>query len=371
MPDISINIPIRQEDAEDVLNAFAFSYNYPETINIGNDVYAPNPLSKEQFVQQCCVNFMLNITKNYMIKVEEIAARSAATELAATRAAEVTAWFDNNRLDSIGGIAIYQNFPQIQNSSYNLNQGSSVTFDLQATDPDNLPLTFTITQQPAGGLISGTLPEVIYTPYEYFSGGDTIKYKANNGTKNSLEGTISLVVNGKPIASSQSISTNMNEAVSITLSGLDPENAVITYTISDNPTNGILSGIAPDLTYTPNQDVHGSDSFTFTVNDGVLTSDEGIITITINGKPLALSQSMSTVINTPVLINLSGTDPENDQLQYNIIDIPNSGSLSGSAPSITYTPNTDYIGFDSFTFTVNDGNLISDPATISITISEN
>lgn len=282
MPDISINIPIRQEDADDVLNAFASAYNYPETINIGNDVYAPNPISKEQFVQQCCVNFMLNVTKNYMIKIEEIAARAAATEAAATRAAEVTAWFDNNRLDSIGGIAIYQHFPQIQDATYNLNQGTFTTFDLTATDPDNLPLTFVITQQPTSGTITGTLPEVIYTPYEYFSGQDTIKFKANNGTKNSLEGTITFVVNGKPIAESQSVFTDINQSVNIILNGIDPENQNLQYNIVSNPTLGSLSGAAPNLIYTPDQNAQGFDSFTFKVNDGLLDSEIATISITIN-----------------------------------------------------------------------------------------
>lgn len=282
MPDISINIPIRQEDADDVLNAFASAYNYPETINIGNDVYAPNPISKEQFVQQCCVNFMLNVTKNYMIKIEEIAARAAATEAAATRAAEVTAWFDNNRLDSIGGIEIYQHFPQIQDATYNLNQGTSTTFDLTATDPDNLPLTFVITQQPTSGTITGTLPEVIYTPYEYFSGQDTIKFKANNGTKNSLEGTITFIVNGKPIAESQSVFTDINQSVNIILNGIDPENQNLQYNIISNPILGSLSGVAPNLIYTPDQNAQGFDSFTFKVNDGLLDSEIATISITIN-----------------------------------------------------------------------------------------
>jgi hypothetical protein len=282
MPDISINIPIRQEDADDVLNAFASAYNYPETINIGNDVYAPNPISKEQFVQQCCVNFMLNVTKNYMIKIEEIAARAAATEAAATRAAEVTAWFDNNRLDSIGGIEIYQHFPQIQDATYNLNQGTSTTFDLTATDPDNLPLTFAITQQPTGGTITGTLPEVIYTPYEYFSGQDLIKFKANNGTKNSLEGTITFIVNGKPIAESQSVFTDINQSVNIILNAIDPENQNLQYNIISNPILGSLSGVAPNLIYTPDQNAQGFDSFTFKVNDGLLDSEIATISITIN-----------------------------------------------------------------------------------------
>ena len=63
MSDFTINVPIREADGEDVKNAFATAYGYTDTINAGNGVLVPNPITKEQFVQQCCINFMLNITK--------------------------------------------------------------------------------------------------------------------------------------------------------------------------------------------------------------------------------------------------------------------------------------------------------------------
>ena len=40
-----------------------------DSINAGNGVLVPNPITKEQFVQQCCINFMLNITKNYLLSL--------------------------------------------------------------------------------------------------------------------------------------------------------------------------------------------------------------------------------------------------------------------------------------------------------------
>lgn len=281
MPDFTINIPIRQEDSEDVQNAFAKAYGYSDMILAGNGVFIPNPITKEQFVQQCCVNFMLNVTKNYMIKSEEISASQAASSLAAIRAAEVTQWFDNNRLQAIGGEAIYQHFPQVSNASYNLNQDSAITFTLSATDPDNLPLTFFITQQPVGGSISGTLPEVIYTPYAGYNGADIIKFKANNGTKNSLEGTIDIAINGKPIAQSQTLITNINTNINVDLLCLDPESSNLLYLITSQPSLGNLSGTAPNLVYTPNVDAVGVDSFTFNCSDGNLTSDEATVTIAI------------------------------------------------------------------------------------------
>ena len=279
MSDFTINVPIRQDDAEDVKNAFASAYGYTDTITAGNGVLVPNPMTKEQFVQQCCINFMLNITKNYLVKVEEISATNAAVAAVTERTAEVTQWFDSARLESIGGEAIYQQFPQITDVEYHLNQDTTYDFTLTGTDPDNLPLTFTITKNPILGVISGSSPDFTYTPYENLSGIDTIKFKANNGTKNSLEGTVTFKINGAPAAISSSFDTTSDTNVNITLIGIDPNDDTLTYTVLSQPTLGVLSGTAPDLIYAPGG-VAGTDSFTFKVSDGQLES--AVATVTIN-----------------------------------------------------------------------------------------
>lgn len=280
MSDFTINVPIREEDAEDVKNAFASAYGYTDTINAGNGVLVANPITKEQFVQQCCINFMLNITKNYLVKVEEIAATNAAVAAVAVRTEEVTQWFDSARLESIGGIAVYQQFPQISDVEYSFNQNTSCEFTLTGTDPDNLPLTFEITTNPTMGVLSGTNPEFTYIPYENISGTDLLKFKANNGTKNSLEGTITFKINGVPFAASLLVDTTSDTNVNITLVGVDPENDDLTYTVLSQPTLGVLSGTAPDLVYAPGG-VSGTDSFTFKVSDGQLESAEATVTINI------------------------------------------------------------------------------------------
>jgi hypothetical protein len=67
-------------------------------------------------------------------------------------------------------------------------------------------------------------------------------------------------------------------------------------------------------------------------------------------------------------LTLTGTDPDGDALTYAIVDQPTHGTLSGTAPEVTYTPDAGYTGADSFTFTVSDGEFTSDPATISIDV---
>jgi serine protease AprX len=87
-----------------------------------------------------------------------------------------------------------------------------------------------------------------------------------------------------------------------------------------------------------------------------------------NTPPVALGQSVSGPKNSPIGILLSASDAENDPLTYAVVQSPAHGALSGVAPALTYTPATDYVGSDSFTFTASDGIAASEPATVSITI---
>lgn len=85
-------------------------------------------------------------------------------------------------------------------------------------------------------------------------------------------------------------------------------------------------------------------------------------------KPIANDQNLTTPEDDPLSsIILSGSDPDNDPLFY-VTGTPAHGTLTGTPPVMTYTPAKDYVGPDSFTFTVSDGALTSDPATISITV---
>ena len=74
----TINVPIRDVDSADVKNAFASAYGYRETIDLGNGILEPNPVSKEQFVTSCCTQFLLSILKAYTVESAEAQARNEA-----------------------------------------------------------------------------------------------------------------------------------------------------------------------------------------------------------------------------------------------------------------------------------------------------
>ena len=86
----------------------------------------------------------------------------------------------------------------------------------------------------------------------------------------------------------------------------------------------------------------------------------------VNAVPQAESQNLTTAFETAISVNLLATDADNDPLSYSITTQPTLGSLSGTAPNLTYIPFANATGADSFTYLVNDGIADSVIATVVI-----
>lgn len=88
--------------------------------------------------------------------------------------------------------------------------------------------------------------------------------------------------NNPPIALPQSVTVNQDNNLPITLAATDADNDPLTYSIINQPTNGTLTGTAPNVVYHPNLHFSGADSFTFKANDGHVDSAPAQISITVN-----------------------------------------------------------------------------------------
>ncbi|MEI6607473.1 MAG: Ig-like domain-containing protein, partial [Verrucomicrobiota bacterium] len=246
---------------------------------------------------------------------------------------------------------------------------------LVGTDAEGSALTYTVVAQPAHGTLSGTEPNVTYTPTASYNGADSFTFKVNDGSLDSTVATVTITVtagNSAPVATAQSVTTAEDTAKAITLAGTDVDLDALTYAIVSTPAHGTLSGTAPNVTYTPTANYNGPDSFTFKVNDGSLDSAVATVTITVtavNDAPVAIAQSVTTAQDTAKAITLAGTDVDLNALTYAIVSSPAHGTLSGTAPNVTYTPTTSYNGADSFTFKVNDGTVDSAVATVTLTVT--
>ena len=186
------------------------------------------------------------------------------------------------------------------------------------------------------------------------------------------------ILNTAPVAEAQGVTTPEDTPQAIVLSGSDLDGDQISYGLVGWPTNGSLSGfdaLTGDVIYTPATNYVGGDSFTFLVNDGQVDSAVATVSITVtpvNDPPMAEDQSVSTAEDTARAIELSGSDLDGDQISYGLVGWPTNGSLSGFdalTGDVIYTPATNYVGGDSFTFLVNDGQVDSAVATVSITVT--
>ena len=191
------------------------------------------------------------------------------------------------------------------------------------------------------------------------------------GTNTAMGSIIVNAVNHAPVASNQSVTTDEDVAKLISLNATDVDGNTLNYSIVTPPSHGTLTGAAPNVTYTPSLYYNGSDSFTFKANDGTVDSNTATVSITItpvNHAPIAIDQSISTVEYAAKEITLSATDVDGNTLTFLVVTQPTHGSLTGTAPNVTYTPALFYHGPDSFTFSANDGTVDSNIATVSINV---
>ena len=264
-------------------------------------------------------------------------------------------------------VAIPQNLSTAKDTPLNIT--------LSGEDIDGDPLTFYVTEAPLHGTLSGTAPDLIYTPEDGYVGMDVFTFVVYDVEYWDDSAQVNINVydtgNSAPVADPLDLSLREDIPREIFLSGSDPDGDLLTFAIDSQPEHGTLSGQVPNVLYTPDLDYSGPDSFTFTVSDGIAVSAPASVLLTIrpeNDAPIADPQSLVTKVNTPIDITLTGSDIEGDSIYMLLVTLPKNGTLSGLEPNLTYTPNQGFVGIDSFTFKTNDGSMDSIPATIQIVV---
>lgn len=271
-------------------------------------------------------------------------------------------------------------------------------------------LVFEILTQPSHGTLGGFDPatgSVTYTPAPGYLGPDSFTFRviddALAGEPPNLaspSATVSIRVarvNHPPVADPQTVSTDEDTPLALNLTGNDGDPEAIqtlTFEIVQPPAHGTLIGFdaaTGTVTYQPSANYSGPDSFVFRVIDqdpqGEPTSapsEPAVVAISVNpvnDTPVANPQNVAVQSNVARQILLSGSDGDPDfaqSLTFAIASGPNHGTITGFDPvtgSFTYTPDPDYRGADSLTFTVTDDGtaggpaLTSAPATVSILVS--
>jgi len=269
--------------------------------------------------------------------------------------------------------------PSAEPVSARVAEDTATEIRLAGNDLDGDELSYRLVTNPSNGTLSGTGPVLTYSPEANYSGPDSFTYAVSDGQASSSVATVSITVaavDDVPRANDQSTSTKENRPATIILSGSDIDSKTLSFAIVAQPKHGTLvygSDFSRNgtLLYRPEARYTGSDSFAFKVNDGTTDSAPAAISINVtkNQVPMAQPQVVTTAEDVPGRVTLGGSDPDGDTVVFSVVTGPTHGTLSGTAPDLTYTPNRDFQGLDSFTFKVNDGAADSDPAIVSITIT--
>jgi uncharacterized repeat protein (TIGR01451 family) len=274
--------------------------------------------------------------------------------------------------------AVTNNPPLANPDSYAITENTSAVFS---------PLMNDVVQTPGGSLtIIGVSPtngtatisgmNVVFTPALNFLGTATIGYTITDnvgGTNNSLI-TVT-VTNVPPLAnpdvynvaenSTNSFSPLVNDVVrtpggSLTIIGL-------------SPTNGVATISGTNVTFVPTLNFVGVATIGYTITDNVGGTNNSVITVNVtNLPPMAFGQSGTTTENTALPLLLAGSDPASHPLTFIIVNAPTNGSLTAlntNTGAVTYLPNTNYAGADTFTFRVNNGYNNSSAATVNLTVT--
>ena len=185
-----------------------------------------------------------------------------------------------------------------------------------------------------------------------------------------VDGTLTVVSAGTPTLAiaSQPVAQTVDVGGSVTFIGGAVGTEPITYQWRFNGSD--LSGkTSPTLTLTGLTESNQGQYDFVAVNAAGSTSSIPAV-LTVNQAPTAQPQSMIISWNNSAAIALGGSDADSDPLTFTVLTQPTHGTLSGTAPNVTYSPAASYVGPDSFTFRVNDGRLNSTTATVSITVRQ-
>ncbi len=177
-------------------------------------------------------------------------------------------------------------------------------------------------------------------------------------------------VNDPPVAVDDAASTAQGVAVTVDVlaNDTDVEGDTLTVAAVSNGAHGSVAIVGGAVTYTPVETYFGSDTFTYTVSDGTDT-DIGTVTVTVTPTALAAADDTATTQeNTPVTVAVLDNDAGNN-LSITAVTQGAHGAVTTDGATATYTPEDQYNGPDTFTYTVTDG-VDTATASVSVTVAE-
>ena len=242
-----------------------------------------------------------------------------------------------------------------------------------------------VTTPSNGTVVINSDGTVTYTPAADFNGTDTFDYTVTvtnlDGTTTTETATVTVTVT--PVSdvmddTAVAIDQNPVEIDVLANDTFDSDTEVAITSVS-NPANGSVEiNSNGTVTYIANEGFYGDDTFTYTVTvtnaDGSTTTETATVTVTVYLTPFAIDDEVVIDANIPetidVLANDYDVDGTIDIASVEIVSNPSNGTVIVNADgTITYTPDFDFIGEDSFEYQVCDNDGLCDTATVTVIVA--
>jgi len=272
--------------------------------------------------------------------------------------------------------------PLAVDDSGTTDENTPITLNLLSNDTAGEPATtiVNLTAPSNGTVLQNTDGTVTYTPNAGFTGVDTFQYviRDGNGDASTATVTITVVANNLPEAVNDTDTTPIGTPVTTNVLGNDDQgDAPATVESITQPSNGVAVNNADGtVTYTPNPDFTGEDSYTYTIVDDNGDRSTATVTVTVspnptpNLLPVAVNDSGSTEQGTPITTNVLGNDNQGDApaTVTQITQASNGTVVNNGDGTVTYTPNPSFSGTDTYTYTITDDNGDQSTATVTVTV---
>ncbi|HCH4040614.1 TPA: tandem-95 repeat protein, partial [Vibrio parahaemolyticus] len=216
-----------------------------------------------------------------------------------------------------------------------------------------------------------------FTPTADWSGSEALTFTATDPSGESVSQTVNFTVASVAdiVADKATVVEDTPTIIKVlgndTFEGTDK---VVSLDTNNGPANGTVS-VNPDgsVTYTPNDNYHGTDSFTYIVTSGGV-SESAIVEVNVtpaNDAPVAKDDIATTQEDTAVTIDVlpNDTDVDGDKLSIESVSVPKEqGTVEVVDGKLVFTPAENFNGDAEITYTVTDGAL-TDQATVKVTVN--
>ena len=248
-------------------------------------------------------------------------------------------------------------------------EDTAVTIDVLANDSFGPNASVTGVGTATSGTVEIVNGEVKYTPNEDFNGSDTFTYTVTTAAGDTETDNVSVTVNAQGDIVADTAITDEDTAVTIDVLANDSFGPNASVTGVGTATSGTVEIVNGEVKYTPNEDFNGSDTFTYTVTTAAGDTETDNVSVTVNAQGDIVADTAITDEDTAVTIDVLANDSFGPNASVTGVGTATSGTVEIVNGEVKYTPNEDFNGSDTFTYTVTTAAGDTETDNVSVTVN--